>query len=376
MKVAELRETNRFDDVLKIAVLRGGGLGDLIFALPAVDALAEAYPEAEIVMLGTPLHKALLEGRPGRVARVEVLPTSRGVHGPDVDGDPRVIGRFLQRMEAENFDLACQLHGGGRYSNPFVLGLRARHTVGTRTPDAAPLERNLPYLYYQHEIIRWLETVALAGATSVGEEPSIAVSAAERMRALDLVGDLRDGLVVLHPGASDPRRRWPAERFAEVATRLAADGMSVVVVGDGADASVADEIAHQASGRAGDAVRSLAGRLTLSELAGVLSIADVFVGNDSGPRHLAHAVGASTVGIFWVGNLVNGGPLTRGRHRVQLSWTTRCPVCDRDVTQVGWTAPRCEHDVSFVGDVAVDAVYEDAVALAGVTATTVRLRDT
>ena len=376
MKVAERRETNRLDDVLKIAVLRGGGLGDLIFALPAVDALAEAYPEAEIVLLGTPLHKALLEGRPGPVARVEVLPPSRGVHGSDADGDPRVIGRFLQRMEAENFDLACQLHGGGRYSNPFVLGLRARHTVGTRTPDAAPLERNLPYLYYQHEIIRWLETVALVGATSVGEEPSIAVSAAERMRALDLVGDLRDGLAVLHPGASDPRRRWPAERFAEVATRLAADGMSVVLVGDGADASVADAVAHEASDGAGDAVLSLAGRLTLSELAGVLSISDVFVGNDSGPRHLAHAVGTPTVGVFWVGNLVNGGPLTRGRHRVQLSWTTRCPVCDRDVTQVGWTAPRCEHDVSFVGDVAVDAVYEDAIALAGLTATTARLRGT
>jgi ADP-heptose:LPS heptosyltransferase len=71
----------RFDEVLKIAVLRGGGLGDLLFALPALDALAEAYPEAEIVLLGTPMHAALLRGRPGPVARVEVLPKTRGVHG-------------------------------------------------------------------------------------------------------------------------------------------------------------------------------------------------------------------------------------------------------------------------------------------------------
>jgi ADP-heptose:LPS heptosyltransferase len=87
------------------------------------------------------------------------------------------------------------------------------------------------------------------------------------------------------------------------------------------------------------------------------------VGNDSGPRHLAQAGGAPTVSIFWVGNLINGGPLSRAEHRVQLSWTTHCPVCGRDATQVGWTAERCEHDESFVRDVSVDAVYDDVVAL-------------
>ncbi len=376
MKATTVLETGRFDDVLKIAVLRGGGLGDLIFAFPAIDALAETYPEAEIVLLGTPLHRALLEGRSGPISRVEVLPRARGVHSPDGSDDPWAVGAFLQRMADEHFDLACQLHGGGRYSNPFVLGLRARHTVGTQTADAAPLERSLPYLYYQHEAIRWLETVALAGATSAGEEPRLAVSPRERMRALHLLGEGYGALAVIHPGASDPRRRWPAERFAELAVRLADDGMRVVVVGDGADASLADAIADAAAAEAGEAVFSLAGRLSLPDLAGVLSVSDVFVGNDSGPRHLAHAVGAPTVGIFWVGNLINGGPLTRLRHRVQLSWTTRCPACGVDVTQVGWTAERCEHDESFVTDVAVDAVYDDAVALAALTARTARLRGT
>jgi len=365
-------DTERFDDVLRIAVLRGGGLGDLLFALPAIDALALAYPEAEIVLLGTPLAAALLDGRPGAVARVETLPRARGVHSPDDSDDPAGTGRFLQRMTGQSFDLGCQMHGGGRFSNPFLLGLRARHTVGTQTPDAAPLERTLPYLYYQHEMVRWREVAALAGAASGPEEPHLAVAPGERMRGLELVGDCRDGLAVIHPGATDPRRRWPADRFAEVAVRLAVDGLRVVVVGEGADAAIADRIASDAGRRAGDAVTSLAGRLTLSELAGVMSVADVFVGNDSGPRHLAHAVGAPTVGIYWVGNLINGGPLTRSLHRVQLSWTTRCPVCGRDVTQVGWTAERCEHDDSFVTDVTVDAVYEDAAALAAVTTAAAR----
>lgn len=200
----------RFDEVLKIAVLRGGGLGDLLFALPALDALAEAYPEAEIVLLGTPMHAALLRGRPGPVARVEVLPKTRGVHGGEHEDDPRATGAFMRRMRAEGFDLACQMHGGGRYSNPFLLALGARHTVGTAPPDAAPLERTLPYVYYQHEVVRRLETVALAGAPSVGPEPTLAVTPAERRRGRELTlaalclqhaphrghGGVRGGLVV------------------------------------------------------------------------------------------------------------------------------------------------------------------------------------
>ncbi|GGH45514.1 LPS biosynthesis-related glycosyltransferase [Microbacterium album] len=374
------RDTGRFDDVLKIAVLRGGGLGDLLFAMPAVDALAEAYPEAEIVLLGTPMHRELLQDRPGPVARVEVLPRARGVYGADGEDDPRATGVFMQRMRGEAFDLACQLHGGGRYSNPFLLALGARHTVGTATADAAPLERTLPYVYYQHEVLRRLETVALAGAPSTGPEPSVFVTAAERVRARDMVGTGRAPLAVIHPGATDPRRRWPADRFVEIAARCASDGMRVALVGEGDDTPLADGVARRAARAAGrtvgDAVFSLAGRLTLSDLAGVLAVADVFIGNDSGPRHLAHAVGTPTASVYWVGNLINAGPLTRRSHRVQLGWTTHCPVCGRDATQVGWTAPRCEHDVSFVAEVPVDAVYEDAFALSPFTARTVRPRDT
>ena len=87
------------------------------------------------------------------------------------------------------------------------------------------------------------------------------------------------------------------------------------------------------------------------------------IGNDSGPRHLAQAVAARTAAVYWFGNVVNAGPLGRGRHRVQLGWTTHCPVCGRDATQVGWTAERCAHDVSFVADVPVAAVRDDALRL-------------
>jgi hypothetical protein len=74
---------------------------------------------------------------------------------------------------------------------------------------------------------------------------------------------------------------------------------------------------------------------------------------------VAQAVGARTVGVFWFGNVVNAAAFGRTRHRIHIGWTTRCPVCGVDVTQVGWTAERCAHDPSHVAEVRVDDVHAD-----------------
>jgi ADP-heptose:LPS heptosyltransferase len=348
----------KFGAVKRIAVLRGGGLGDLIFAIPAIAALKAAYPEASITLLGTPAHKALIAATKSPVDEVQVLPFSEGVRPGTEDGDE--LDRFFEEMRSRRFDLAVQVHGGGRYSNPFLLRLGARHTVGTRTPDAASLERTVPYLYYQHEPLRALEVAGFAGAFPVDLEARL--EPADGLPSVPGMDD--DGgqpLVVIHPGATDPRRRWPAERFAELATACAADGFQVVVVGDESEQELAARIVKLA---ASGLVRSVAGELDMAGLVSLLSDATVVVGNDSGPRHLAQALGAPTVGIFWAGNVINAGALGRSLHRVHASWVTACPVCGIDVTQVGWTAPRCQHDDSVVADIAVADVHEDVRSLA------------
>ncbi|WLQ08427.1 glycosyltransferase family 9 protein [Arthrobacter oryzae] len=360
----------KFDGVSRIAVLRGGGLGDLMFALPAVSALKAAYPGSTVTVLGTPLHASLVQGTAGPVDDVRILPYAEGVR-PGQE-DPAAVDTFFADMRREAFDLALQLHGGGRHSNPFLLRLGARHTVGTQTPDATPLERNLPYAYYQHEPLRALEVAGLAGAPPVGLEASLeplARFAAAADGLLDQAANARAGtagrkagpVVVIHPGATDPRRRWPAGHFAELAAACAADGCQVLVTGDHSERQLAADIVAgaESAGAGAGLVRSIAGEADLGTLAALLVRADVMVANDSGPRHLAQALGTPTVGIYWAGNLINAGPLGRSLHRVHLSWVTHCPECGADVTQVGWTAPRCAHDSSLVAGVRPENVYSD-----------------
>lgn len=340
-------DTRLVPDVVRIAVLRANALGDLVFALPALEALRGAYPEAEITLLGDGWHQAFLEGRPSPVDRVVPVPAVPGIR--DGLGGPATaaeIQAFVARMRAERFDLALQLHGGGRASNPFVRLLGARVTAGLRSPDAAPLDRSLPYVFFQHEVLRYLEVVGLVGAAPVGLEPRLAVTDADRDEAAAVVPDAGP-LVVLHPVASDRRRWWPVEEFAAVADALAAEGATVAVIGTAAErrhvAEVVDAMAQP--------VLDLAGRLTLGGLVGLLDRADLVLGNDSGPLHVASAVGTPSVGIFWATTLGFMAPLFRSRHRPLASLRVHCPVCGQDQTR-----RLCGHEVSYVAEVQRDEV--------------------
>ena len=341
--------------VRRIGVLRANAVGDFVFALPALAALRSAYPSAELVLLGRSWHADFLRGR-GVVDRVLSVPGPPG-DTPWLGAPPAEVARFVDGARAETFDIALQLHGGGRNANPFVRSLGARVTAGLRMPDAPDLDRWVPYVYHQSEAMRLLEAVALVGAAPVGLDPGLALTGEDRRLARRELGRHRRPDAVLHPGATDPRRRWSTERFAAVGDALARRGLRVAVTGDAGERALTAAVVRTMRSPAVD----IGGRTSLRGLAALLASARLVVANDTGPLHLAHALGTPTVGIYWAGNLLNGGPLTRERHRPVLSWTNACPTCGRSVA-----APRCEHDPSFVDDVGVDAVLgavDDLLAL-------------
>ncbi len=343
------------EEVKKIAVLRANGVGDFMFSLPALDALRRAYPQAEIVLLGLPWHAAFLAGRPSPVDRVVTVPVSRGIREENGSAESTAaLDAFFSAMRGERFDVALQMHGGGRYSNPFVLKLQARLTAGFRTPDAVPLDINIRYIYFQPEVLRYLEVVGLIGAKAVTLEPAVSVTERDLAESLSAVGETAAPLVALVPGAGDGRRRWPPEKFAALADRLADAGARVIVSGGMSDRPVVDAIVKLARSRSLEVCNTL----SLGGLAGFLARCTLVVGNDSGPLQLANAVGTATVGIYWCGNLITAEPMTRRLHRPLLSWRLECPVCG-----VNCIYGACDHRQSFVADVTIDEVWEQVTDL-------------
>lgn len=358
-------DSNLIENVRKIAVLRAGGLGDFIFTLPALDALREAYPEAEITLLGGPLQTELLSGRHEPVARAITVPPSTGVNGPDtvVKEDEEELERFFADMREERFDLALQMHGGGGYSNPFVSRLGARVTAGAQADGAPSLDRTVPYVYFQSEILRYLEIAGLVGARTADLEPRLVVTGEDLAEARNVVPEAEGTLVALHPGAGDSRRRWPPEKFAAVGDALAEAGARVAVIGVEEDRALISNLVDAMEHEAFD----LCSRLSLGGLAGLLDRCAVAVSNDSGPLHLAGAAGAATVGIYWGPNFITAGPPNRARHRPALSWRSSCPVCSATLFDHD-----CGHAVSVVADVLTEEVTSYALELLQSSATAPR----
>jgi ADP-heptose:LPS heptosyltransferase len=336
--------------VEKIAVLRAGGIGDLVFALPALEALRAAYPDAELTLLGTTHHAALLDGRPSLVDRVVAVPPTEGINMRDGEPrDPGEVEAFLASMREEHFDIALQLHGGGRHSNPFVLALGARLTAGLRSRDAPPLDRSMSYHYWQPEVARLIEAVSLVGAEPVTITPRLVPTRRDIEESLEIVPESDTPFVLLNAGATDGRRRWPLESFAAAADAIADDsGAAILLNGSIAERVINRELAslmHRSS-------TDLSGRLSLGGLLALASRSALVISNDTGPLHLAAAAGAPTVGIYWCGNMISGGAaLTRTRHHPCISWRLTCPVCDTPCL-----TSHCPHDASFVADVTVDEV--------------------
>ena len=269
----------------RILVYRAIGLGDFLTAVPALRAVARAFPTAEVCLAG-PAPLAPLAPLTGAVGTF--LPTGE-LAPPPWSGPPPA--------------LAVNLHGRGPQSHRLLQALGPRRLVAFANADAGvPGPRWRPD---EHEVARWCRLLEESGIPAEPGELDLAVPAAPPpVRAA----------TVVHPGAAAPGRRWPVDRFAALAAQLCARGHSVVVTGVPFEVPAARAVAVRA-GLADECV--LAGRLDLAEMAALIADARLVVCGDTGVGHLATAYRTPSVLLFGpMPPALWGPPAGRREHRV------------------------------------------------------------
>jgi ADP-heptose:LPS heptosyltransferase len=320
----------------KVAVLRTSRIGDFILATPALRALRGALPAVHFTFIGLPFLRPLVERSP-HLDRFVEFPGFPGM--AEQFFNARSALHFFGEMQDEGFDLAIQLNGSGVYSNPFVLMLGARWTAGWVRPGegAGLLEAALSMPEAGHEVDRVLTLPLFLGAAEQGKAVEFPLWREDRYAARQLVANrtaMGATLIGVHPGAREGTKRWPPERFAAAAAELQRRyGGQIVVVGGPDERSLAAQVmtvlAHQ-----GCAALDLTGRTTLPVLGAVIEQMAVLLTNDSGPAHIAYALGTPSVTIFGGTDPARWGPPLDPRFIALTNpvacWPCRHWVCPED----------------------------------------------
>jgi len=276
----------------RVCVIKPSALGDIVQSLPVLSALRARWPEAHLAWVINRGLAGIFDGQP---ELNQVIPFDRSARGL---GRIAAMTRLARTLRDGRFDLAIDLQGLLR-SGLMTLATRAPRRVGfadAREGAALAYTDRVPVPTRQQSTV----DINLLVAQSLGCQGPVppvrlGIGAGEAAWAEQMLQGLPRPILAIHPGAQWETKRWPAESFAELARRAHAEcGAGVVLLGGPGDAQVAQ---HVAQNLAGPRV-NLAGRTSLLELAAISSAADVFLSGDTGPMHLAAAVGTRVVAVF------------------------------------------------------------------------------
>jgi heptosyltransferase-2 len=300
------------DKIERIVVRGTNWVGDAVMTIPALRQLRRLFPDAHITLATRAWAKGLF-------ADSDFLDDLQ-VHE---NSGLRSVVQQVRQWRKRNFDLAILLPNS--LETALVASLaRVPLRIGYATdgrqallthPLALPEWRESKHeVFYYLKIVAELEWLLKQEQSFLNTQPdgSLEVSDARKSRAQDALRarGVREGnlLVALCPGSINSRaKRWPAERYAALADRLVDElGAQVLLVGSNAEADVSLEVSRQMRNQP----LTLTGQTDLAELVATLSLVDLLVTNDTGPAHIASALGRPTLVIFGPTNPLTTRPFS------------------------------------------------------------------
>ncbi len=344
----------------KRILIRGTNwLGDAVMTTPALERLRASFPEAHIALLATPLTAGLFQGSPLDNEIIEYRRREQGVKA-FFDAIRQIrSGRFDVSLLFQNAFEAALLAWLGGIGVRIGFAEQGRSALLTHKLHRGAEHRN------RHQTNDYLDIVAESERVCLGQSfkpeiemplPSLVATLAQRQAAK---GKLRHfeitdhhPLIALNTGATNSRAKcWPADRFAELADRLNKElNAQIVLIGGEAERDYADNVFRQIGKRH---TVNLAGKTSMPELIGLLAECDLLVSNDTGPAHVAAALGTPTLTIFGPTNEFETSPT--GLHSQLIrAGNIECARCmHRD----------CPIDHRCMTRLTTDAVFDQALKL-------------
>lgn len=326
-------------DYSNILLIKPSSLGDVVHTLPVLNLLRKRFPQAKITWLLSRACAGLLEGHP---QLDEILLFDRKKLGLWWK-NPLALWEFDRELRSKKFDLVVDLQG------LFRSGWMAFRT-GAKTRIGFASARELAWLFYtdrvqletleQHAVDRYIAVADALGCGKIPVQFNFHTTPEDDAAVNDLLAPLNGAkFAVLMPGANWETKRWPVEYFITLARELEKWGLKTVVSG-GADVESAAKTIQPSL--------NVANKTSLKQLVVLLSKARLVVANDSGPMHIAAALGAPLITLFGPTNPIRTGPY--GRPECVVRHPVDCWPC---------YSRKCSH-LSCLRKLAPDQVLQSA----------------
>jgi len=292
---------------LKILILELGGIGDTAMAIPAIKAVLNNYRNAHITVLTVPRTKAIIESLKADGYGNLVVISTDAMETGGVNG----WSSLIQKMRRDGYDIAIDLSAVETLKAAikrwlFFKALGAAKTFGRNTNGrgwAFSHKADDILTSDEHEVLRKIKVVELLGLKAERTAPRLTVPDRDREYADEILSGWRAGgglIAGINPGAFRPSRTWPAERFKEIAKWLIEEMSAHVVITGGAKEK--DLVENLAASLPADRVRAVTG-ISIMKFGAVIDRMGLFITNDTGPMHIAAAVGVPIVALFGQTNL-------------------------------------------------------------------------
>ncbi len=335
----------------RILIVRLSALGDIVHALPVLNALRKAYPAAELEWLVEENYSATLALASGLHRRIIVRAT-RDVDASDAVSFAGTGGyvRAVSFLRARRYDAALDLQGLFK-SAAWARLSGARRVIGFKSNDLR--EPLAAWLYTErvsadqggHVIRKNLSILSALrvepGPPEVSVQP---VASAEMVKTIQSAGG-SNGYIVINPGAAWPNKCWPPERFGAVAKTLRElTGLHTLITWGPREHDLAQAVADASGGAATPAPPT-----SVSDLSALMQSAALVISGDTGPLHIAAAVATPIVGLFGPTRPARNGP-----------WEPRDEVLSRADTCVCHHKRQCLRGAPCINEISVDQVIAAA----------------
>ncbi|MCE5194414.1 MAG: lipopolysaccharide heptosyltransferase I [Nitrospiraceae bacterium] len=291
-------------DPQKILIIKPSSLGDIVHSLPFLTSVSKKFPKAEIHWMVAKGLEGILQGNP-MISKLWIINKDKWKKINSINNTFSEIISLVKNLRKEKFDIIIDLQG------LFRSGILTALT-GSKLRLGFKDAREGSSLFYTHKVITELNSHAVEKNLKIAgfldcpiSNVSFDLPFVQNRFDISKIIPKNEKYAVIIPGARWETKKWPADRFGELASKLR---LKSIIVGGEADIDVAADISKKSMNKG----ISIAGKTDIGDLIGIIKNSEFIVSNDTGPMHIAVALGVPVFAVFGPTNPIKTGPYGKG----------------------------------------------------------------